>query len=162
MKALFLLIPFFIFLNAAGQGTVNVTAGSRGGNFAVTAGGGYHFKNAEALFELRTGSPFTRSAAYLGLSGGRTWGLRWAGERNDFGSVKPYAGLYRRLYGRQAKQDRYVHNGMTEVLSENPNIDGWAPGGGVQITYGLLLLDFNYTEQFSVTVGLKLLKKRTS
>lgn len=88
---------------------------------------------AKIGYNLKDKFQFQSGIIRMGLQNGLYHGIT-AGP--IIGRLIPFAGLYRFTIGNKTSQDRYVHNGTTEILSTNKRVNGWAMPLGVQYTKG--------------------------
>lgn len=128
---------------AAGAGTSFHNKSSLTGNLYI----GYQYKGFEAQANMIS-LPFNKQTFF-----GSTIGpLLYVSE--DI-SIRPYGGVFYKLVGNKHAEDRYVHNGVTTTLSSGAEVNNWYGSFGLMAVKGVVYADFNYTNGFSFSVGLR-------
>lgn len=146
MKNLLLLSALFITLSAKSQG-VSLQAGagfkqSLAGHLAVS----YQIKNIEASTTMLS-LPFRKATFF-------TESIGYVFHSNDW-QVKPYLGYAYKMTGNHNTQDTYVKDGVVTVLASNQEVNQWYGAFGILAVKGVVFGDFNYTNGFSVSIGLR-------
>lgn len=131
----------------SGNAQVSIQAGagyknSLAGHLAVS----YAFKQVETSTTMLS-LPF-RKATYFSQSIGYVF------ESNEW-QVKPYGGITYKLVGNTNTEDRYIKDGVTQVLARNQEINEWMGSFGLQVVKGYVYADLNYTRGFSAAIGLR-------
>jgi hypothetical protein len=70
----------------------------------------------------------------------------------NFGIVRLYAGPTYRVTGNRSTQDRYVNNGIEQVLSKGYSTNCVSIGGGISAQLGRWVLDAGYKGHLSFAV----------
>lgn len=149
MKHLLLITSVLIANTAMSQISLQAGAGiaykqtpTMSGNLSVN----YRYKQIESGFSMLH-LPFQK-ASYFGINSG------YVLTSGDW-ELKPYAGINNKLTGSTHTQDRYVHDGTTQILSQGNEVNEWKPSFGMMIIKGVAFFDVGYMENFNVSLGLR-------
>lgn len=156
MKHIFIILLLLpaILLPAISPAQVRVTAAAgaamnkSGTYFSTLLNVGYEYRNVSVMADMR--AAVHQNAGYFGLHGGYNFVI------NEDMAIKPYAGAWYRKTGRTSAQDRYVHSGVTEILSTTDRKDrnGFNAGFGAQFIYRYLFMDLSNVGQWQASLGL--------
>lgn len=158
-----LLAAMMLVFYFSGWSQITLTTGAgyyAGGKVNVIAGIGYDYRTDKAATTLA--GKITRRAILSAdvrtnvFSNGAYFGT-YAGYVIPIGNMAliPYAGYWYHLVGDRRSQDRYVHDGITTIISTGSPVNGSVPGAGLRLQIKIIYIEAAYVGQFTTNFGTK-------